>query len=163
VSPKNSQTLYAGTNLGVITSADGGENWQFLASGIGAIYGLVIDPKHENTLYAGGPGGLFLIGPPTVTGITFDVPVVSGGGSYTAIIVGLNLGDDTVFDIQVRAPGSTVEIEAFNWQTGTSASHSVPAGLDTGTWIVDAARAHQDPGNHTGRSGQVSATITVAP
>jgi photosystem II stability/assembly factor-like uncharacterized protein len=163
VSPKNSQTLYAATNLGVITSADGGENWQFLASGIGAIYGLVIDPKHENTLYAGGPGGLFQIGPPTVTAIGFDVTVVSGGGSYTAIIGGLNLGDDTTFDLQLRAPGSTVEIEALNWQTGKSASHSVPAGLDTGTWIVDGARAHQDPGNHSGRFAPVSATITVAP
>jgi hypothetical protein len=163
VSPKNPGTLYAGTNFGVMTSSDEGQDWLPLASGVGPASILLIDPKRENTLYAGGRGGLFRIAPPTVIAIAFDVTLVSAGASYTATIDGLNLGDDTYFDVQVRPPGSMADIVALNWQTGTSASHAVPSGLDTGTWTVTGVRAHQDPENHTGRFTPVSAAIKVSP
>lgn len=163
VSPKNPGTLYAGTSLGVITSTDGGESWLSLASDIGLIRFLVIDPKHENTLYASGSGGLFRIGPPTVTAIAFDVTVVTAGASYTTTIAGLNLSDETCFDLQVHAPGSVADIVVLNWQTGTSASHSLPAGSDIGTWTVDGVRAHQDPENHTDNFASVEATLIVSP
>jgi photosystem II stability/assembly factor-like uncharacterized protein len=166
VSPKNPGTLYVGTNRGVITSTDGGENWLSLASDIGSIQFLVIDPKHQDTLYAGGSGGMFRIGPPTVTAIAFDATVVTAGASYTATIAGLNLSDDTYFDLQVRGPlrtGSAVDIVSLNWQIGTSASHTVPAGFGVGTWTVDGVRAHQDPENHTGAFDSVSGTITISP
>jgi photosystem II stability/assembly factor-like uncharacterized protein len=163
VSPKIPGTLYAGTNFGVMTSSDGGGDWQPLASGIGPASILLIDPKRENTFYVGGRGGLFRIAPPTVTGLAFDVTLVSIGASYTATIDGLNLGVDTYFDVLVRPPGSTAGIVALNWQTGPSANHSVPSGLDTGAWTITGVRAHQDPENHTGSFTPVSAAIMVSP
>jgi photosystem II stability/assembly factor-like uncharacterized protein len=163
VSPKIPGTLYAGTNFGVMTSSDGGGDWLPLASGIGPASILLIDPKRENTLYAGGRGGLFRIAPPTVTAIAFDVTRVTAGASYTATIDGLNLGEDTYFDVRVRPPGSTADIVALNWQTGPSANHSIPSGLDTGSWTVTGVRAHQDPENHTGSFTPVSAAIMVSP
>src|SRR5262249_24930834 len=145
------------------TSSDGGGNWLPLASGVGPASILLIDPKRDNTLYAGGRGGLFRIAPPTVTTLAFDVTLVSIGASYTATIDGLNLVDRTYFDVLVRPPGSTAGIVALNWQIGPSASHSVPSGLDTGMWTVTGVRPHQDPENHTGSFTPVSAAIMVSP
>jgi photosystem II stability/assembly factor-like uncharacterized protein len=160
--PKNSATIYAGTDLGVITSANGGESWMLLTSATGSTQLLI--PAPDSTLYAGGPGGLFAISlPPTVTAVTLDVSIVRAGGSYTATVMGSNLNNNTYIDVQVRAPGSAEDIVVLNWQMGTSESHSVPAGVLPGAWIIDGVRPHQDPENHAGTFAQVSAVITVSP
>ena len=161
IDPRKPATIYAATNVGVIKSTDGGETWAPLASNIWAAF-LLPDPKSDDTLYAGGPGGLFEVAPSTVTSITFDVAVVRIGASFTATIAGSNLGG-MYFDVQVRPPGSAADIVVLNWQTGTTESHSVQAGIDIGTWIVTGVRAHQDPEDHTGGFVPVSATITVSP
>jgi photosystem II stability/assembly factor-like uncharacterized protein len=160
--PKNSATIYAATDYGVITSADGGKSWTLLTAAIGTGIQRLI-PGTDSTLYASGPAGLFAISSATVSAVTFDIGLVHNGGSYTATVVGSNLNDNTYFDVLVRAPGSTVEFVALNWQMGTSESHSVPVGMMSGTWTIDGVRAHQDPENHSGSFAQVSATITVSP
>ena len=159
--PRKPATIYAATNVGVIKCTDGGETWAPLASSIAAAF-LLPDPKSDDTLYAGGRSGLFEIAPSSVTSITFDVAVVRTGGSFTATIAGSNLSG-MYFDVQVRPPGSTADIVVFNWQTGTTESHSVQTGIDAGTWTVDGVRAHQDQADHTGDFIPVSATITVSP
>jgi photosystem II stability/assembly factor-like uncharacterized protein len=159
IDPRKPATIYATTNGGVIRSTDGGETWALLASNIGTAF-LLRDPKSDDTLYAGGPGGLFEIAPFSVTSITFDVAVVRAGASFTATIAGSNL-KDMYFDVQVRPPGSAADIVALNWQTGTTESHSVQAGIDIGTWTVDGVGAHREQADHTGDFIPVSATITV--
>ena len=106
------------------------------------------------------PADLVEIAPSTVTSITFDVAVVRIGASFTATIAGSNLSG-MYFDVQVRPPGSTADIVALNWQTGTTESHSVQPGIGLGTWTVDGVRAHQEQADHTGDFIPVSATITV--
>jgi photosystem II stability/assembly factor-like uncharacterized protein len=164
VDPKDSATIYAGTDLGVFTSADGGQSWTLLTSTTGSTQLLV--PGLEGTLYAGGPGGLFAISPtlrPVVTAVSFDRSTVHIGASYATTIAGWNLSDDMFFDVQARAPGAVDDIVVFNWQIGTFQTHSVPSGLAIGTWTIDGVRAHQDPANHTESFSPVSAAITVLP
>jgi hypothetical protein len=163
VDPKDS-AIYAGTDLGVFTSADGGQNWTLLTSNTGSTQLLV--PGLEGTLYAGGPGGLFAISPTppsVVTAVSFDRSTVRIGASYTTTIAGSNLSDDMFFDVQARAPGTVDDILVFNWQIGTFQTHSLPAGLAIGTWTIDGVRPHQDPENHIGSFSPVSAAITVSP
>jgi photosystem II stability/assembly factor-like uncharacterized protein len=161
VDPKNSATIYASTSLGLMMSTDGGGTWVPLASDIIAAQFLLLDPKSDDTLYAGGPS-LFEIARSSVTALTFDAAVVKVGASFTSIFVGSNLSE-MYFDVQVRPPGSAADIVALNWQAGTTESHSVQAGISIGTWTVDGVRAHQDPEDHTGAFVPVSATITVSP
>lgn len=162
--PKNSRTIYAATDYGVIASTDGAQSWTLLTSDTGSTQLLI--PAPDSTLYAIGSGGLFAISSapqPTVTAVTFDVSMVRTGESYTASITGSNLNNNTYFDVQARAPGSAEDIVVLNWEMGTSESHSVPAGVLPGTWTIDGVRAHQIETDHTGDFVPVSATITVSP
>jgi photosystem II stability/assembly factor-like uncharacterized protein len=166
VNPKNPTTIYAGTDFAAMTSMDAGETWAPLASNIGSARLLTLDPKNPSTLYAAGPGGLFEISTSAslnVTSIGFDVSVVKIGTTFNATIAGPNLTGQVYFDVQVRAPGVGTEIVILNWQTGTSASHSVGSGTPTGTWTITGACAHEIETDHTGSFFPVSATITVAP
>ena len=166
VNPAKPLTIDAATDAGVMTSTDGGGSWVPLNSNIGAIHFLLVDPKNQSTLYAGGPGGLFQIStssPLAVTGIRFDSGTVRVGASYNATIAGPDLTFQTSFDVHVRAPGSVADIVVSNWQTGASASHAVPAGTTTGQWTITGVRAHQDPEDHAGSFTPVVATITVSP
>jgi photosystem II stability/assembly factor-like uncharacterized protein len=61
VNPTNSAIVFAATDFGVIMSNDAGENWSSLAPTIGRALLLRLDPEQPDTLYAGGPGGLFRI------------------------------------------------------------------------------------------------------
>jgi photosystem II stability/assembly factor-like uncharacterized protein len=160
--PKNSSTIYAATDFGVITSADGGKSWTLLTTAVGKGIQRLI-PGTASTLYASGSGGLFAISSVTVTALTFDIVIVQPGGSYTATVAGSSLNDTTYFDVLVRAPGSTDDILVINWQIGISEIHSLPADVSAGTWTIDGVRAHQDPNDHTGSFAPVSATITVSP
>ncbi|HLH30945.1 MAG TPA: hypothetical protein VKY31_07050 [Terriglobia bacterium] len=108
-------------------------------------------------------GTIASVPPIIVTGITFDVTNVKIGSAFNATIAGSNLSAQTYFDVRVRAPGSSAETLAPNWQTGTSVSHTVPTGTATGTWTVDGVRPHQDPADHTGSFVPVSAVISVGP
>jgi hypothetical protein len=73
----------------------------------------------------------------------------------------LNLTTQTYFDILFRAPGSTADSIAWNWQTGPSLVQFVASDTPTGTWTITGVRAHQYPSDHTGSFVAVSASITV--
>jgi len=100
-------------------------------------------------------------GLPLVTGIQFDPAGVSVQSSWTATLFGINLTNQTYFDLRFRRPGSSTDEVALNWQQGTAASHSVPNGTEAGTWTVTGVRAHQDIGDHTDDFVPVSKTLTV--
>jgi len=55
------QTLYAGTDIGVYRSLDGGKTWLQINQGLfdQHIRSLVINPKQPNTVYAGTSHGIF--------------------------------------------------------------------------------------------------------
>jgi hypothetical protein len=53
--------IYAGVDNGLARSTDGGENWTMMPPGPGLVSVLALDPQDPNTVYAGGPGGLFAI------------------------------------------------------------------------------------------------------
>ena len=53
--------VYWGTDNGIAKSTDGGENWTLISGGPGRVRLLALDPQEPDTVYAGGPGGLFAI------------------------------------------------------------------------------------------------------
>lgn len=100
---------------------------------------------------------------PTVSGLSFSPIAVSPGGIFTATFSGASLSAQTYFDVRFRTPGSNTDQEATNWQLGTSATHTVPGSLQTGTYVVTAVRAHTDIADHSGPYIYVSASLTVRP
>ena len=65
------------------------------------------------------------------------------------------------FDVRFRGPGSETDQVSLNWQQGTSARHTVPAGTEVGTWIVTGIRAHEGVSDQGGEFVPVSASIIV--
>jgi photosystem II stability/assembly factor-like uncharacterized protein len=59
VNPANSAVIYVGADGGVVTSTDGGASWAMLAGSPVHSLVLVLDGRSPDTLYAGGPAGLF--------------------------------------------------------------------------------------------------------
>lgn len=98
---------------------------------------------------------------PLAVGLAFDSPRVSVNGSFQATFTGSNLTGETYFDIRVRAPGSTVDAAALNWQQGLMARHVIAQGTAVGDWRITGVRAHQDANEHTGSFAPVEATISV--
>ena len=54
-------TIYAGTQTGLFRSDDSGASWSSAGLVGFNVHQVAIDPVDPNTLYAGGPGGLFAI------------------------------------------------------------------------------------------------------
>lgn len=56
IDPLNHYTLYAGTDLGVFKSINGGASWNPARAGLpdGYVGLLAVDPLNSSTLYAGG-------------------------------------------------------------------------------------------------------------
>jgi plastocyanin len=111
--------------------------------------------------------GKIVVDPPPivlgVTGIIFSPASARVGGTVFTEFSGTNLTNQTFFDVRFRAPGSTADQEIFNWQRGTSGTHSIPAGTATGTWTLTGVRAHQADGDHSGSYATVSAVLTIMP
>jgi hypothetical protein len=127
-----------------------------------------VDAGVTNTIVVGRQGkvedrgvGTVILPTILITSLTFNPTNLAGGGSFSAMFAGPNLTGPVFFDIRFRAPGSTIDQEAFNWQKGTSGTHSVPAGTAIGTWTVNGLRAHQNETDHTGSYTNVSVTVTV--
>jgi hypothetical protein len=97
-----------------------------------------------------------------VTALQFDRTNAAIGSSYSANVSGSNLTPETFFDMRFFSPGSNETAVALNWQTGTAASHDIPAGIALGTWTINGIRAHQMETDHTGNFIPVSAAITVS-
>jgi len=87
---------------------------------------------------------------------------INAGGSFTVVVSGFNLGNDTYFDVRFRSPGGAEQV-TVNWQQGASASHSVGTGTDGGLWTITGIWAHQGADDHSSDFAPVSATITVNP
>jgi hypothetical protein len=112
--------------------------------------------------------GVIIVPPPktstpplVVTGLTFDSTAARLGSSYVSTVSGSNLTAQTYFDVRFRAPQSSIDTTAWNWQIGPSMVQSLTAGTPTGTWIITGVRAHQDPADHTGSFTTVSVSLTV--
>ena len=58
VDPSNSAVLFAGTELGIFRSDDGGQTWGTTPAGPPRARTLVFDPSSSATLFAGSPDGL---------------------------------------------------------------------------------------------------------
>ncbi|PYS07303.1 MAG: hypothetical protein DMG12_00970 [Acidobacteria bacterium] len=139
----------------------------------------VMNPGASFTIKAGAPGttvayhctlhsrmkGKVVVDPPPpvlqTTGIAISRTIVQAGTSYTGEFSGSNLNAQTYFDVRFRAPGSTVDQEALNWQRGTSGSHTVPAGTAIGTWTFTGVRAHLDEADHSGGYTAVAVSLTI--
>jgi parallel beta-helix repeat protein len=98
-----------------------------------------------------------------VTGLSFSPVSITRGSTVTATFSGTNLAAQTYFDVRFRAPGTNSDQEAWNWQQGPSATLTVPASIQTGTYVVTAARVHTDIADHSGPYIPVSATLNVLP
>jgi uncharacterized delta-60 repeat protein len=96
---------------------------------------------------------------PIVTGLQFDRFTIATGSSYSANFSGVNLTDETFFDVRFTAPGNTDSNVALNWQKGPTANHSVPAGISSGIWTVDGVRAHQTETDHSANFLRVSGAL----
>ena len=62
IDPQGSQTLYAGAEVGVYRSEDGGNNWARAGLPDSAVSVLVIDPQTPQQLYAGTNEGVYKSG-----------------------------------------------------------------------------------------------------
>jgi hypothetical protein len=102
-------------------------------------------------------------GPLTVTNLKFDTSNVRVGGAFDAAVSGFNIPAGTYFDVQFRAPGSSEDSVALNWQTAVSATHTLAADTPAGTWMITGVRAHQNAGDHSGSFVPVNVTISVVP
>jgi hypothetical protein len=141
----------------------------------------VMTPGASFTVQAGKPGtvisyhcvlhgrvrGKIVVDPPvpvpSVTGLTLSVSASRLNGSYSAIFAGSNLSAQSNFDVRFRAPNSSVDLEAQNWQQGATASHTVPAGTGLGVWTFTGIRVHDDANDHTGPYISVSVPLAIAP
>ena len=61
INPQSSGTIYVGMDSGVARSTDGGETWTPVPGAPANARLLALDPQDPNTVYAGGPGGLFAV------------------------------------------------------------------------------------------------------
>lgn len=92
IDPKLTNTLYAGTDRGIIKSTDGGVSWFTVSTGLirSYIMDLVIDPVTPSTLYAGTFSGVFIS--------------TDSGESWTAINTGLTDTDISSLAIDPLTP-----------------------------------------------------------
>ena len=122
--------------------------------------------SYHCTIHSRMKGSIVVDDPPLVLGITglaLSPSTVRIGSSFSAAFAGSNITDLTYFDLRYRAPGSTTEQEAQNWQRGVSGSHALGAGIAPGTWTVTGVRPHQNSADHGGNFAPLSITLTVSP
>jgi hypothetical protein len=100
---------------------------------------------------------------PNATSLSLASAEVRAGSSFSSTFTGALLDENVYFDVRFRAPGSTTDLEASNWQKGVTASHSVPAGTPVGDWIFTGIRPHRLANDHTGTYVPVSVKLTVLP
>jgi hypothetical protein len=153
INPQNVSVVYAG----VAQSTDGGESWTLIPRGPGRVRLLAFDPQDPNTVYAGGPGGLFAISfaAPVLLSLSSDgtgqgaiqhadtYQVVSSGNAAIAgeplIIYCTGLVDGSIVPPQVTIGGLAAEVLWFGNTAGYTALNQVnvraPSGVAPGAAI----------------------------
>jgi plastocyanin len=122
--------------------------------------------SYHCTIHPRVKGSIVVDDPPLAIGVTalsFSPSTVRIGANFSAAFTGSNITDLTYFDVRYRAPGSTTDQDAQNWQRGGLANHPVVAGTATGTWTVTGVRPHQNSADHSGNFAPLSVTLTVSP
>jgi uncharacterized delta-60 repeat protein len=102
-------------------------------------------------------------GPIVPLSLKFEPTTVRVGGAFSGIFAGANANTDSYFDVRFRMPGSSVDLEAFNWQFGSVEAHPVLQGTPTGIWTVTGVRPHQNLSDHFGDYTNVSVILNVIP
>jgi hypothetical protein len=93
--------------------------------------------------------------------LTFNGGSVRSGDSFTATFSGINLNNETYYDLRFQAPGDSTEGVALNWQHGLSVTHNVATDTADGVWTVTGVRAHQNIDDHTADFISVSVELLV--
>src|SRR5436190_17691730 len=147
---------------GIVSSPfSGGDNWPNAVA-------MQADGKIVVVGYAEGSlEGDFAIvrydsGVPAVSEVRFEPAYVQAGSGFTATFSGINLSEQTYFDIRFRAPQSTTDEVILNWQQGLSALRVIGIGTATGTWTLTGVRAHEHRDEHIGEFVSVPAALVVA-
>jgi hypothetical protein len=161
-------TITGGTGMfaGVRGSCGGGTAPNPVTTRVASI---VEDPSFRRKNGGGRNRQVLSINPPssalpTVTGLTVSAATVKLGGSFSATVTGTNLTDKTYFDVLFRAPGSNVDLEAFNWQLGPTGNHTVSADAPLGTWTLTGVRFHENVNDHfSGSYVPISVQLSVGP
>jgi membrane-associated phospholipid phosphatase len=116
-----------------------------------AVAGLVIDRvKNDGSQFES-----------RVTGLTVNPASVHTGDSFSATISGINIGEKTYFDLRFRAPGSSRDEVAVNWQMGTLSNHTIPVAATAGTWTITGVRSHQVIDDFSGEFVNASGVLNV--
>ena len=104
--PRSSQTLFAGTTVGVFRSTDGGQSWSERMRGmteINFVVTLAIDPTHPNVMYAGTTGGVYRSIDATENWTKINNGLVPDDAKMASMALGVNTlvidhhNSDTVF------------------------------------------------------------------
>lgn len=86
--PTSASTVYAGTQHGVRTSRDAGENWTAAGLSDNPVYALAVDPIAPSTVYAAAEDKLYKSTDGAATWTTLDLRYPSPfGGAITTILV----------------------------------------------------------------------------
>ena len=91
--PRDSQTLYAATTVGVFRSMDGGQSWEERMNKmneINFIVALAVDPEHPNILYAGTSGGVYRSFDGTESWIKINNGLVPDDAKMASMALGVN-------------------------------------------------------------------------
>ncbi len=101
IDPKSPDTLYAGTDGGIIKSTNGGENWIEINHGLSCptAYAFAIDPRFPATVYVGTGCGIF---------ITTD-----GGDNWSSLAVALAKHD--ILSISIDSTSATIYLGTKNF------------------------------------------------
>jgi hypothetical protein len=83
------------------------------------------------------------------------------GDSFSATISGINISEKAYFDLRFRAPGSSRDEVAVNWQQGTVSNHSVPSAATVGPWTITGIRSHQVVDDFGGEFASVSEVLNI--
>jgi len=92
--PRSSQTLYAGTTVGVFRSTDSGQSWTERMQGmteVNFIVSLAIDPQHPNIVYAGTSGGIYRSIDATESWTKVNSGLVPSDAKMASMALGVNV------------------------------------------------------------------------
>lgn len=146
---QHSGVVYAGTDLGVYKTTDGGASWGVISNGMGTPWtmAVAVDPTDSNNVYATGATGFY--------------KSTDGGATWVASDTGLNGYLMTTIRIDPNQPSTLYLSE--NYPTGYGAAGYVFMSTDSGdTWTPLTGGTTGMAARRTLSSGSSADTIPVA-